>query len=318
MPMNAPERWPSLPLEEWGDTYETLHRWTQIVGKVRTACTPWINHSWHTTLYLTARGLTTSPIPYGDRTFTIDFDFLNHRLEIESSDGGQRELALRPEAVADFHDRLFAALGDLDLSVAIHGRPNEVEDATPFREDRAHSAYDPDYANRLWRILSSTERVFTEFRAEFIGKNSPVHFFWGAFDLAVSRFSGRAAPPHPGGVPNLPDWIAREAYSREVASVGFWPGGGAHLFPFFYAYVYPEPDGYPAREVSPSEAFYSTEMREFVLPYDAVRQAESPEARVREFLQSTYDAAAELGDWDRASLERDLDPRRSANSPSAS
>jgi hypothetical protein len=301
--------WPSLPLDAWRPTYETLHRWTQIVGKIRLASTPWINHSWHVTLYLTSRGLTTSPMPHGRGAFSIDFDFIDHVVLVESSDGRRSSLALRSESVADFHDRLFEALEELDLRVSIHGRPNELEDATPFREDRQHASYDPEYARRFWQILSSTSRVLTGFRAEFTGKSSPVHFFWGSFDLAVSRFSGRAAPPHPGGIPNLPNWVAREAYSHEVASAGFWPGGGAHPFPFFYSYVYPEPEGYSSRAITPPDAFYSSELREYVLPYDAVRQSATPETVLRDFLRSTYEAAADLGEWDRAALERDLDPR---------
>ncbi|MEX2583201.1 MAG: DUF5996 family protein [Gemmatimonadota bacterium] len=302
-------RWPALPLQEWEPTYGTLHRWTQIVGKIRLARTPWINHSWHVTLYLTARGLGTSSIPYDDRSFEIGFDFVDHRLTIAVSDGRSGGFDLQSESVADFHGRLFEELARMDLHLVIDGRPNEVEDATPFTEDRRHASYDPEYAHRLWVVLGSAERVFTEFRSRFIGKSSPVHFFWGSFDLAVSRFSGRIAPRHPGGIPNLPDWIVREAYSHEVASAGFWPGGGPHPFPLFYAYVYPEPEGYRGSRVSPMEAFFSSDLGEFVLPYDVVRQSSSPEEILLEFLESTYAAAAERAGWNRPELERGGDPR---------
>jgi len=297
-PAAADAAWPALPLEEWRDTYETLHRWTQIVGKIRTAQTPWTNHSWHVTLYPTPRGLTTTAIPHGERTFQIDFDLTEHRLVVEVSDGARRALELRPESVADFYARVLPTLAELGVPVKVHGRPNEIEDATPFAEDRAHASYDPEYARRVGVVLSSAARVFTTFRAKFLGKASPVHFFWGGFDLAASRFSGRPAPPHPGGFPNLPDWITREAYSHEVASAGFWPGGGPHPFPLFYAYVYPEPPGYPDRRVGPEGAFYSTEMREFILPYDVVRAAPDPDAALLTFLEDTYRAAAELAEWD--------------------
>ena len=219
------DQWPSLPVEAWEDTYATLHRWTQIVGKVRLARTPWVNHSWHVPLYVTSRGLTTSPIPYRDRTFDLTFDFLDHRLLIQTSDGGEAALPLKPQSVAAFYTELLRKLGELGVSVSIHGSPNELADATPFAEDRSHDSYDPAYATRFWRALVQADRVFQKFRARFIGKCSPVHFFWGSFDLAVTRFSGRPAPPHPGGVPNLPDWVVREAYSHEVSSAGFWPGG---------------------------------------------------------------------------------------------
>src|SRR5947209_11346188 len=271
------ELWPALPLDEWKETYATLHRWSQIVGKVRLALMPWINHSWHVTLYLTARGLTTSPIPCGARSFQIDFDFVDHQLPVRTSDGEVRSLALRPRSVADFYRELMATLGELGVEVVIYPRPNELQDATPFAEDESHASYDRDAANRCWRVLVQTERVFTAFRARFLGKCSPVHFFWGAFDLAVTRFSGRAAPRHPGGVPHLPDWVVREAYSHEVCSAGFWPGGGAIAYPAFYSYAYPEPAGYRDARVRPPGASYSTELGEFLLPYDEVRTAQSPD-----------------------------------------
>jgi hypothetical protein len=302
--MRTNAQWPNLPLEEWEDTFATLHRWTQIVGKLRLAQTPWINHSWHVPFYVTARGITTSRIPHGARAFELVFDFLDHRLLIQSSDGEQESLSLRPQSVADFYSELFGKLHELKLDVSIHGQPNELEDATPFAEDRLHASYDREYATRFWRVLVQADRVLQTFRARFIGKCSPVHFFWGSFDLAVTRFSGRQAPPHPGGIPNLPDPVVREAYSHEVSSCGFWPGGGPHPFPLFYSYAYPEPDGFASAAVEPAGAFYSKDLREWVLPYDVVRSAASPDDALLAFLETTYEAAADLGGWDRPALER--------------
>jgi hypothetical protein len=301
--------WPPLPLSEWQDTYATLHRWTQIVGKVRLQHTPWINHSWHVTLYVTARGLSTGVIPAGPRSFQIDFDFIDHRLMVRTSDGAVSSMALAPRSVADFYRELMSTLGHLGLDTAINRVPNEIEDATPFDEDETHAAYDADAVRRWFRILVSTERVFTQFRARFLGKCSPVHFFWGSFDLAVTRFSGRPAPPHPGGVPHLPDWVAREAYSHEVSSAGFWPGGGPVAYPVFYAYAYPEPPGFRAAPVQPADAVYDTGLGEFLLPYESVRTAESPDATLMAFLESTYAAAADAAGWDRRALDRQSDPR---------
>lgn len=306
-------QWPALPLPAWRDTYATLHLWTQIVGKIRLANTPWINHSWHVTLYLTARGLTTSLIPHGARSFSIDFDLVDHRLVIQTSEGTGRALPLRAQSVAEFYRAVLDALERLGFGVSIHGRPNEVEVSIPFAEDREHAAYDPEYAHRLWHVLMQAGRVMQKFRAGFIGKCSPVHLFWGSLDLAVTRFSGRPAPPHPGGIPNLPDWVSREAYSHEVSSCGFWPGGGPHPFPLFYSYAYPEPDGFRTAAMMPEGAFYSSALREFVLPYDAVREAPSPDDALLAFLESTYAAAAHFGQWDRSGLERavaDLRPKR--------
>ena len=300
--------WPPLPLEAWSDTCATLHMWTQVVGKVRLAQSPWTNHSWHVTLYVTPFGLTTSPIPHGARTFEIVFDFVAHELRILSSDGGRGRVPLELQSVATFYRRLMEALTALGLPVRIYAKPNEVAEAIPFAKDEVHRAYDSEYANRFWRVLVQTDRVLKRFRARFIGKCSPVHFFWGAPDLAVTRFSGRPAPPHPGGVPNLPDRVAREAYSHEVSSVGFWPGGGAIAYPAFYAYAYPEPSGFPAAPVSPAGAFYSTDLKEFILPYDVVRTAESPDESLLAFAQSTYEAAANLAHWDRGALERSEGP----------
>ena len=302
------ETWPALPLEAWSDTCATLHMWTQIAGKIRLARSPWVNHSWHVTLYVTTTGLTTSPIPYDTRTFQIDFDFIRHRLTVESSDGGLGSVPLKPQSVASFYRELMSEMGKLDLNVDIHKKPNEVMDAIRFDKDESHSAYDPEYANRFWRILVQADRVFKRFRSRFIGKCSPVHFFWGAPDLALTRFSGRRAPQHPGGVPNLPDSVAREAYSHEVSSCGFWPGGGPIPYPVFYSYAYPEPDGFSTAAVKPGEAFYSTDLREFLLPYDTVRQSESPDDTLLNFLQTTYDAAANLAKWSRDELEHRDDP----------
>lgn len=301
------EYWPSLPLAEWKDTYETLHRWVQIVGKIRLKQSPWINHSWHVTLYPTARGLTTSQMRHGARTFQIDFDFIGHQLLIVSSDGRTESVALRPRTVADFYREVMKKLKTLDLPVDIYRRPNELEDATPFDEDEMHRAYDAEYAARCWRIMAQSACIFRQFRARFIGKSSPVHFFWGSFDLAVTRFSGRRAPPHPGNMPHLPDWVAREAYSHEVSSLGFWPGGGAVPFPLFYAYAYPQPKGFASAKIRPQTATYRTDVSEFVLPYDDMRKNRSPDSALLEFAQSTYEAAAELGGWDRSSLERGED-----------
>jgi hypothetical protein len=296
--------WPSLPLAAWQDTYETLHMWTQIVGKIRLALVPQINHWWNSTLYVTPRGLTTSTMPYGTRTFEISFDFLDHHLQIETSDGITRRIALVPRSVADFYQDVMGTLHEIGIEVRIWTRPQEVQEPIPFEQDYNHAAYDPEYAQRLWRILVQADRVMTVFRSRFIGKSSPVHFFWGSFDLAVTRFSGRRAPEHPGGVPNMADWVTREAYSHEVSSCGFWPGGGAVVEPVFYAYAYPAPEGFQDYPIQPKEAFYSSQMQEFILPYEAVRQADNPDEILLTFLQSTYEAAANLGNWDRAALER--------------
>jgi hypothetical protein len=295
--------WPALPFAEWQATAETLHMWTQIVGKVRLALTPWLNHSWHVTLYLTSRGLTTSPIPHGLHTFEINFDFIDHRLRIEKSDGTRRELQLQAQSVAEFYRAAMDALGSLQLQVEIDPRPNEVTDPIPFDRDEEHRSYDPEYANRFWRVLLQADRVLKTFRSRFCGKCSPVHFFWGSFDLAVTRFSGRPAPPHPGGIPHLADAVTREAYAQEVSSVGFWPGNAASPTPIFYSYAYPEPPGFAQAQVRPAAASYYAPLREFTLPYDAVRTADSRDEMLLDFAQSVYDAASLLGKWDRAALE---------------
>ena len=298
------EPWPELRYNAWKDTCTTLHLWTQIVGKIRLAQTPWLNHSWHVALYVSARGLTTSPIPYGARQFQIEFDFIDHVLWLRTDDGHVRQLMLRPMPVAEFYADLFHIMSELGFSVRINGRPNEMADAIPFSADSVHASYDREYVHRFWRILHHTHDALARFRTGFLGKASPVHFFWGSFDLAVTRFSGRAAPLHPGGVPNLPDPVTREAYSHEVSSAGFWPGGGGVIdYPAFYSYAYPTPEGFAAAAVRPSAAFFSTELGEFLLPYEAVRTASDPKAALMAFLQSTYDAAADLGRWDRAALD---------------
>ena len=293
------EIWPSLPLNEWQDTYATLHMWTQIVGKIRLAQTPLVNHWWNTTLYLTSRGLTTSPVPYNTRTFQMDFDFIDHRLLINTSDGLTKSLALAPRSVANFYGDVLDTLSSLGIVVHIHAKPDEVAEPTPFADDQKHCSYDAEYANRFWRMLVQADRVFKQFRARFIGKCSPVHFFWGSFDLAVTRFSGRSAPERPGA-----DAITREAYSHEVISHGLWPGGGAVESPMFYSYAAPAPAGLENASIEPSAAYYSKEMSEFFLPYDEVRKSDSPDESLLEFLESTYEAGATLANWDRAALER--------------
>jgi hypothetical protein len=302
-PKTRAEFWPALPFSEWAETAATLHMWTQVVGKIRLSLAPWTNHSWHVTLYLTARGLTTSPIPHGLRTFELNFDFIDHNLRIKKSDGGLRAIELRPQSVAKFYRTLMDALVKLDLPAEINKLPNEIENPIPFDRDDVHRSYDAEYANRFWRVLVQADRVFKDFRSRFCGKCSPVHFFWGSFDLAVTRFSGRQAPPHPGGVPHLPDAITREAYSQEVSSLGFWPGNAAIPTPLFYSYAYPEPAGFAQAKAEPAGASYDPKLHEFVLPYDLVRAADWPDDMLLQFAQSTYDAASTLGKWDRAALE---------------
>ena len=300
--------WPELNYHKWQDTCTTLHLWTQIAGKIRLVKTPWINHSWHATLYVMPRGLSTSPIVEGTRQFQIDFDFIDHRLVIQVSDGQTCSLPLQPMAVADFYGEVLAGLQQLGIRVRIHPLPNEISDPIPFPEDRSHGAYDAGYVQRFWRVLLQCDRVFKQFRAGFIGKCSPVHFFWGSFDLAVTRFSGRPAPVHPGGIPYLPDAVTREAYSQEVSSAGFWPGGGPLDYAAFYSYAYPPPGGFSTAPIVPEAAFYSPELGEFLLPYDAVRAADNPDVLLQAFLQSTYEAAANGAGWHRAALERNPVP----------
>ena len=295
--------WPDLPTAAWRETYATLHLWTQIIGKIRLARTPWLNHSWHIALYVSARGLTTSPIPDGDGTFQIDLDFIDHALGFSTSDGATRQFALAGHSVASFHAAVMAALAELGIHVAIDEMPNELPEPIPFSQDNQHASYDADAVRRLFQILTSADRVFKQFRTGFLGKASPVHFFWGSFDLAVTRFSGRRAPRHPGGVPHLSDEVACEAYSHEVSSAGFWPGSGAIDYPAFYSYAYPEPPGFRTARVRPNAAFFSEALGEFILPYDAVRNAAQPDLALLDFLQSTYEAAANAAKWDRDALE---------------
>jgi uncharacterized protein DUF5996 len=294
----SPDGWPELPLEAWQDTYATLHMWSQIVGKVRLALSPKLNHWWEVPLYVNCLGLTTSPIPCQGGIFEIQFDFLHHRLSIQKNDGEGRTLALAPRSVADFYREFTAALAELGIRVKIWKMPVEIANPIAFDQDRQHASYDPEYVNRFWRILVRVDAIFKEFRAAFIGKVSPVHFFWGSFDLAVTRFSGRRAPEREGA-----DAITREAYSHEVISHCFWPGGG-EIAAAFYAYAAPEPPGFAQHPVRPPQAFYHPQMKEFFLLYDEVRRSYSPRGTLLEFLQSTYDAGADLGRWNRKELEK--------------
>lgn len=296
--------WPSLPLDAWQETYGALHLWSQVVGKIRLARAPWVNHSWHIPLYVTSRGLTTSPIPCGHRTFEIDFDFYNHHLHVTTSDKDRRSFELRSMSVADFYRNIMEILSELNIETRIWPMPVELPDPVlPFPENDQQAAYEPEAVQRFWQALLQVHRVFHVFRADFIGKVSPVHFFWGAFDLAVTRFSGRTAPKHPGGVPNCADWVMTEAYSHEVSSAGFWPGAGLGEAAF-YSYAYPEPDGFSEYDVRPDAAYYHKDLGEFILPYEGVRTADDPDALLLDFLQSTYQAAAELAGWERGALER--------------
>jgi hypothetical protein len=299
-----PQAWPDLPLADWRETYATLHMWTQIVGKTRLALAPMRNHWWQVTLYVTPRGLTTSAIPHGTRTFAVDFDFLDHELWLRASDGATRKLPLRACPVADFYAEYMASLRSLGIEARFKPSPSEVVTAIPFAEDRTHASYDAGAAQRCWRILAQADRVMKRFGGRFLGKASPVHFFWGSFDLAATRFSGRRAPRHGGGVPNCPDYVMIEAYSHECASCGFWPGGGPIDEPGFFSYAYPQPRGYADRHVLPEAAFYSAQAGEFIVPYAAIRSAPDPDRALLDFFQSTYDAAADLAQWDRAALER--------------
>jgi hypothetical protein len=295
--LQDPRSWPALPLDAWLDTYQTLHMWTQIAGKIRMTLSPKVNHWWHTTLYVNACGLTTSPIPYGGGVFEIQFDFIDHQIEIRTSDGERESFALAPEAVAVFYDRLMAALRSLTIDVRIDTKPQEVPNPIHFEQDYQHASYDQDAAHRWWRVLLSSSIVMNEFRSRFIGKCSPVHFFWGSFDLACTRFSGRTAPPRKG-------IISSEGYSHEVISAGFWPGGGGITDAVYYAYAAPQPAGLPDEPVRPAAAFWSRELSEFLLKYDDVRRAPSPRDALMDFFESTYAAGAKLAKWDRAALER--------------
>jgi len=294
--------WPGLPFEAWQDTYATLHRWTQIIGKIRLKFSPMMNHWWQVPFYITANGLSTSPIPYGSRIFQIDFDFLAHKMLITTNDGSFRSIALKPRSVADFYTEAMDSLKSLGIEVRIWTTPVEMPDRTPFEQDHTNAAYDPEYAHRFWQVLVQTDRVLKKFRSGYVGKASPVQFFWGAFDMAVTRFSGRRAPEHPG-VPYVSHDVMVEAYSREVSSCGFWPGAGLGM-PAFYAYAYPEPEGFSQYPVQPEGAYYNKDFGEFILPYNSVQTAQSPDQELSAFFESTYNAAAILGKWNRAELER--------------
>jgi len=303
-PRSGAADWPALPYAEWADTCATLHLWTQIVGKIRLAHTPLVNHWWNVPLYVTSRGLTTSPMFHGARGFQIDFDFIDHRLTISTCAGEVQVIPLGPRSVADFHAELMGRLRAMDLETRIWTMPVEIPDAIPFESDHTHASYDPDSVNRFWRILVQVDRLLRQFRSGFLGKVSPVHFFWGSFDMAVTRFSGRLAPTITSESPNLGAWVMQEAYSHEVSSCGFWPGNGGYGQPAFYCYAYPEPPGFGQARIDQAATAYDPDLGQFILPYDAVRQARSPDDEVMRYLQGTYEAAADLAKWDRAALER--------------
>jgi hypothetical protein len=295
--------WPQLSYEEAKETYHTLHLWTQIVGKIKSGSLPWINHSWHVTLMVTPTGLTTGDLPAAGKHFQINFDFLDHQLQIVTSSGENRSFDLANLSVAEFYNKILVALKEFSIDAEINRVPNEMENVIPFDKDEEHATYNTDHAEKLHTVLLNANEVFTTFRAEFTGKCSPVHFFWGGFDLAVSRFSGNEAPPHPGGIPHLPDWIAREAYSHEVSSCGFWPGNESLPFAAFYSYIYPEPEGFKNAYIKPGEAYYHNDLREFILPYNDVRKSANPEQMLLDFLHTTYETAANFANWNRRSLE---------------
>lgn len=300
------EAWPDLHYENWNDTQQTIHQWTQIIGKIRLKAMPWQNHSWHTTLYISARGFTTGSMPYKDGIFEIEFDFENHHLIISSTFNENVVIDLYPRTTADFYAEVFKQLSKLGIHIDIYAKPNELDHATPFSENTINKSYDKKAIIDYWQAAVSIHNVFLKFRSDFIGKCSPVHLFWGAFDIAVTRFSGRNAPLHPGGMPNMPLEVMQEAYSREVSSCGFWPGGNTFPVPIFYSYCYPSPSDFGNQKVLPEQAFWSEEMGEFILKYDDVREADEPEKMLLLFLKSTYEAAAELGKWDRDNLEMDF------------
>lgn len=303
-PVRPDELWPALPYAQWHDTLDTLHLWLQIVGKIRLKQEPLVNHWWNVPLYVSARGLSTHVMPYRDRrTFEIRFDFIDHELFIQECNGGTVSFELEPMSVALFYRKLMDALACVGIEVSIYTKPSEIADGIPFAADNTHKSYDRDYVHRFWRVLVQADRLFKVFRARFLGKVSPVHFFWGAPDLAITRFSGRTAPEHPGGIPGMPGWVTREAYSHEVSSAGFW-AGNANVDACFYSYAYPEPPGFAQSRVQPEAAFYHAQLHEFMLPYESARTSNDPDAAVLAFLESTYEAAATLGNWDRQALER--------------
>jgi hypothetical protein len=296
--------WPDLPLSEWADTCATLHLWTQVIGKIRLARAPMVNHWWQSALYVTSRGLTTSPMPFGSTSFQIDFDFIDHTLKLQTSKGEIETVVLGPRSVADFYAEVMGRLRGLGLETRIWTMPVEIPDSIPFEQDKVHASYDPDYVTRFWRVLVQVDRVLTRFRGQFLGKVSPVHFFWGSFDMAVTRFSGRRAPKLASASPNLGAWVMQEAYSHEVSSCGFWPGNGGFGKAAFYSYAYPEPEGFASAPVFPDATYYDRGLGQHILPYDAVRLARSPDDDLMRYLISTYEAAAGPGHWDRALLER--------------
>jgi hypothetical protein len=298
MASNNTQQWPELKFQNLKDTIATVHLWTQIIGKIRLKQMPWLNHSWHVTLYVSPRGLSTGSMPYARGIFQIDFDFIGHQLIILSSEGTAERASLYPRSVADFYKEVFSMLRRMNIDVNIYGKPNEVNPATPFEQDEIHKSYDAHEIKNFWQALLKIDLVFTRFRSGFIGKVSPVHFFWGSFDLAVTRFSGRKAPKYPGSIPNIPDDVMQEAYSHEVSSCGFWPGADDFPTPAFYSYCYPTPPDFGDQPIQPKEAFFSKEKGEFFLPYEAVRQAEDPEETLLQFLNTTYKAAASTGKWD--------------------
>ena len=298
------ERWPELDYTSWSDTLDTLHQWVQIIGKIRLKTMPWINHSWHTTLYISPNGFTTGSVPYRGGLFQIDFNFIDHELTVKSTFTHEAKIKLYPRSVASFYTELFEQLEAIGLEIPIHPKPNELEKAIPFHENEHNQHYDEAAVTNFWKAMVKINCVFTSFRGRFIGKCSPVHLFWGAFDLAVTRFSGRNAPLHPGGMPNMPLEVMQEAYSQEVSSAGFWPGSKDFPTPAFYSYCYPTPEAFSKQAIGPAEAFWSDEMGEYFLPYEAVQQAPDPEGKLMEFLETTYVAAANTGNWDRENLER--------------
>ncbi|MEL6696772.1 MAG: DUF5996 family protein [Bacteroidota bacterium] len=299
----CPSPWPELNYQAWGDTLKTIHQWTQIVGKIRLQAMPWQNHSWHTTLYVTSRGFSTGSMPYKNGLFEIEFDFESHVLIIRSTFKDEIHIELEGKSVADFYQILFAHLESLRIHIDIHAKPNEMEEAIPFAENTQNNSYHKEAVINFWQAAVSIHNVFLRFRSRFTGKCSPVHLFWGAFDIAVTRFSGRPAPLHPGGMPNMPLEVMQEAYSQEVSSAGFWPGSDAFPEPIFYSYCYPSPDAFSTYKVAPEQAFWSKDLGEFMLKYEDVRKSDNPEAMLMAFLESTYEAAAETGNWDRESLE---------------
>jgi Family of unknown function (DUF5996) len=301
---NASQTWPRLDFADWSDTCATLHLWTQVVGKIRLKLAPMLNHWWQATFYVTARGLTTSPMPYRNLYVQIDFDFVDHQLVMRVSDGREEQFALAPMAVADFYAEVMRRLRALDIDIHIWTMPSEIPNAIPFDRDCQHAVYDADAAQKFWRQLVQADRLLHQFRSSFLGKCSPVHFFWGSFDMAVTRFSGRLAPPMERGAPNVGAWVMREAYSHEVSSCGFWPGNGGFGRAAFYSYAYPEPDGFSTAKVRPDAAYYDQTLKQFILPYEAVRTANNPDQALLDFLPTTYEACANRAGWDRQALER--------------